>query len=145
MRESRAGTSFSAISFSDKKAEIDMLAAEYISTVKALSPGQRVEQLRKIQDAYSRCREYSDDKVQLAMQTYEMVSGQGLPTHTRPPCHPRRCPRVEARHLWGRCTRGPGAVTAVLSSVPFLLWLAVAAVCFIYPFLYISACLIDLR
>ncbi|XP_057359312.1 inhibitor of growth protein 5 isoform X5 [Manis pentadactyla] len=50
-----------------------MLAAEYISTVKALSPGQRVEQLRKIQDAYSRCREYSDDKVQLAMQTYEMV------------------------------------------------------------------------
>ncbi|XP_036757222.2 inhibitor of growth protein 5 isoform X2 [Manis pentadactyla] len=57
----------------DKKAEIDMLAAEYISTVKALSPGQRVEQLRKIQDAYSRCREYSDDKVQLAMQTYEMV------------------------------------------------------------------------
>ncbi|KAK2494796.1 hypothetical protein MC885_012367 [Smutsia gigantea] len=56
----------------DKKAEIDMLAAEYISTVKALSPGQRVEQLRKIQDAYSRCREYSDDKVQLAMQTYEM-------------------------------------------------------------------------
>ncbi|TEA31677.1 hypothetical protein DBR06_SOUSAS22610008, partial [Sousa chinensis] len=57
----------------DKKAEIDILAAEYISTVKTLSPGQRVEHLQRIQSAYSKCREYSDDKVQLAMQTYEMV------------------------------------------------------------------------
>ncbi|XP_077009491.1 inhibitor of growth protein 5 isoform X3 [Tamandua tetradactyla] len=57
----------------DKKAEIDILAAEYISTVKTLSPDQRVEHLQKIQSAYSRCKEYSDDKVQLAMQTYEMV------------------------------------------------------------------------
>lgn len=50
-----------------------MLAAEYISTVKTLSPDQRVEHLQKIQSAYSKCKEYSDDKVQLAMQTYEMV------------------------------------------------------------------------
>ncbi|GAB5576172.1 inhibitor of growth protein 5 isoform X1 [Prionailurus iriomotensis] len=57
----------------DKKAEIDILAAEYISTVKTLSPDQRVEHLQKIQSAYSKCKEYSDDKVQLAMQTYEMV------------------------------------------------------------------------
>ncbi|KAB1278797.1 Inhibitor of growth protein 5 [Camelus dromedarius] len=57
----------------DKKAEIDLLAAEYISTVKTLSPDQRVEHLQKIQSAYSKCKEYSDDKVQLAMQTYEMV------------------------------------------------------------------------
>nr|XP_020844680.1 inhibitor of growth protein 5 isoform X1 [Phascolarctos cinereus] len=57
----------------DKKAEIDILAAEYISTVKNLSPEQRVEHLQKIQNAYSKCKEYSDDKVQLAMQTYEMV------------------------------------------------------------------------
>ncbi|XP_059559893.1 inhibitor of growth protein 5 isoform X1 [Myotis daubentonii] len=57
----------------DKKAEIDILAAEYISTVKTLSPEQRVEHLQKIQSAYSKCKEYSDDKVQLAMQTYEMV------------------------------------------------------------------------
>ncbi|XP_054114099.2 inhibitor of growth protein 5 isoform X2 [Callithrix jacchus] len=56
-----------------KKAEIDILAAEYISTVKTLSPDQRVERLQKIQNAYSKCKEYSDDKVQLAMQTYEMV------------------------------------------------------------------------
>uniref|UniRef100_A0A4X2M324 Inhibitor of growth family member 5 n=1 Tax=Vombatus ursinus TaxID=29139 RepID=A0A4X2M324_VOMUR len=57
----------------DKKAEIDILAAEYISTVRNLSPAQRVEHLQKIQSAYSKCKEYSDDKVQLAMQTYEMV------------------------------------------------------------------------
>lgn len=37
-------------------------------------PEERVEHLRKIQSAYSKCKEYSDDKVQLAMQTYEMVS-----------------------------------------------------------------------
>lgn len=72
---------FSPISPSDKKAEIDILAAEYISTVKTLSPDQRVERLQKIQNAYSKCKEYSDDKVQLAMQTYEMVrAGQG-PRH----------------------------------------------------------------
>lgn len=57
----------------DKKAEIDILAAEYISTVKTLSSDQRVEHLQKIQSAYNKCKEYSDDKVQLAMQTYEMV------------------------------------------------------------------------
>jgi inhibitor of growth protein 5 len=66
-----------SVSPSDKKAEIDILAAEYISTVKTLSPDQRVEHLQKIQSAYSKCKEYSDDKVQLAMQTYEMVRGQG--------------------------------------------------------------------
>lgn len=67
----------------DKKAEIDLLAAEYISTVKTLSPDQRVAHLQKIQSAYNKCKEYSDDKVQLAMQTYEMVrllgAGHGLP------------------------------------------------------------------
>ncbi|KAK7806086.1 hypothetical protein U0070_000013, partial [Myodes glareolus] len=57
----------------NKKAEIDILAAEYISTVKTLSSDQRVEHLQKIQNAYSKCKEYSDDKVQLAMQTYEMA------------------------------------------------------------------------
>ncbi|PKU29266.1 inhibitor of growth protein 5 [Limosa lapponica baueri] len=59
--------------FSDKKAEIDSLAAEYIESVKNMLPEERVEHLKKIQSAYSKCKEYSDDKVQLAMQTYEMV------------------------------------------------------------------------
>ena len=45
--------------------------------MKTLSPDQRVEHLQKIQSAYSKCKEYSDDKVQLAMQTYEMVRSGG--------------------------------------------------------------------
>ncbi|XP_062438523.1 D-2-hydroxyglutarate dehydrogenase, mitochondrial isoform X3 [Rhea pennata] len=57
----------------NKKAEIDSLAAEYIESVKNMLPEERVEHLKKIQSAYSKCKEYSDDKVQLAMQTYEMV------------------------------------------------------------------------
>ncbi|KAM4626901.1 inhibitor of growth protein 5-like [Discoglossus pictus] len=57
----------------DKKKEIDKLAAEYIATVRDLSPEKRVQHLQRIQNAYSKCKEYSDDKVQLAMQTYEMV------------------------------------------------------------------------
>lgn len=72
------------IRFSDKKAEIDILAAEYISTVKTLSSDQRVEHLQKIQSAYNKCKEYSDDKVQLAMQTYEMVSGRPGPRGGEP-------------------------------------------------------------
>lgn len=62
-----------SICFADKKAEIDSLAAEYIASVKSMLPEQRVEHIKKIQNAYSKCKEYSDDKVQLAMQTYEMV------------------------------------------------------------------------
>ncbi|XP_029355635.1 inhibitor of growth protein 5a isoform X1 [Echeneis naucrates] len=57
----------------EKKGEIDKLAEEYIANVKSLASEQRVEHLQKIQDAYSKCKEFSDDKVQLAMQTYEMV------------------------------------------------------------------------
>ena len=60
--------------FSEKKGEIEKLAEEYIATVKNLASEQRVEHLQKIQNAYSKCKEFSDDKVQLAMQTYEMVS-----------------------------------------------------------------------
>lgn len=62
----------------EKKGEIDKLAEEYISSVRNLASEQRVEHLQKIQSAYSKCKEFSDDKVQLAMQTYEMVSAPTL-------------------------------------------------------------------
>lgn len=62
----------------EKKGEIDKLAEEYISSVRNLASEQRVEHLQKIQSAYSKCKEFSDDKVQLAMQTYEMVSAPNL-------------------------------------------------------------------
>uniref|UniRef100_A0A671SS42 Inhibitor of growth family, member 5a n=1 Tax=Sinocyclocheilus anshuiensis TaxID=1608454 RepID=A0A671SS42_9TELE len=58
----------------EKKCEIDKLAEEYIRNVRNLAPDQRVEHLQKIQNGFSKCKEYSDNKVQLAMQTYEMVS-----------------------------------------------------------------------
>lgn len=63
-------------SFAEKKSEIDKLAEEYIKNVRNLAPDQRVEHLQKIQNGFSKCKEYSDDKVQLAMQTYEMVSNR---------------------------------------------------------------------
>lgn len=68
-------TPLSPVSSLEKKVEIDKLAAEYIANVRNLPSEQRVEHLEKIQTAYSKCKEYSDDKVQLAMQTYEMVRG----------------------------------------------------------------------
>ncbi|XP_063074964.1 inhibitor of growth protein 5-like [Engraulis encrasicolus] len=57
----------------EQKTEIDNLAEDYIASVKELAPEQRVHHLQKIENAYSKCREYSDDKVQLAVQIYEMV------------------------------------------------------------------------
>ncbi|XP_029472289.1 inhibitor of growth protein 5 isoform X3 [Rhinatrema bivittatum] len=73
MRDLDQRTEGIRVLLADKKAEIDSLAAQYIATVRSLSPEQRVEHLQRIQSAYSKCKEYSDDKVQLAMQTYEMV------------------------------------------------------------------------
>lgn len=57
----------------EQKAEIDKLAAEYVANVKKLASDERVQHLQKIENAYTKCKEYSDDKVQLAMQIYEMV------------------------------------------------------------------------
>uniref|UniRef100_A0A8C4R4Y6 Inhibitor of growth protein n=1 Tax=Eptatretus burgeri TaxID=7764 RepID=A0A8C4R4Y6_EPTBU len=57
----------------DLKAEIEGLASEYLNSVAVLSPTGRLDRLQRIQTAFARCREFGDDKVQLAMQTYEMV------------------------------------------------------------------------
>ena len=115
----------------DKKAEIDILAAEYIATVKTLSPDQRVEHLQKIQSAYSKCKEYSDDKVQLAMQTYEMVSPAARPLPPPPPSAPSPPPSGQPVSASGGSVRGrgaPRAAAALRSSVPLLLvdWVAEA-------------------
>lgn len=71
--------------FTEKKAEIEKLAEEYVATVKNLASEQRVEHLQKIQNAYTKCKEFSDDKVQLAMQTYEMVGTGRRPPGARAP------------------------------------------------------------
>lgn len=57
----------------DLKAEIDKLATEYMSSARSLSPEEKLALLKQIQEAYGKCKEFGDDKVQLAMQTYEMV------------------------------------------------------------------------
>lgn len=55
------------------KIEIDKQTVQYVSEAKTLPPDVRVDKIKKIQEAYAKCREFADDKVQLAMQTYEMV------------------------------------------------------------------------
>lgn len=60
--------------FVDVLRDIDSLADDYMKNVKTLAADTRKEQLGKIQKLFSKTREYGDDKVQLAMQTYEMVS-----------------------------------------------------------------------
>uniref|UniRef100_H2Y5Q3 Inhibitor of growth protein n=1 Tax=Ciona savignyi TaxID=51511 RepID=H2Y5Q3_CIOSA len=57
----------------DLKVEIDDKTESYVGDAKALSPQQRVKKIKEIQERYYKCRGFADDKVQLAMQTYEMV------------------------------------------------------------------------
>ncbi|KAJ8005172.1 hypothetical protein DPEC_G00143880 [Dallia pectoralis] len=57
----------------DLKGQIDSLAKEYTSNARTLSSEQKLTILRQIQQSYSKSKEFGDDKVQLAMQTYEMV------------------------------------------------------------------------
>ena len=58
----------------DIKAEIDDCSCEYISDVARLSKEERSKSLNKIQDLFKKATENSDNKVQIAMQMYEMVS-----------------------------------------------------------------------
>lgn len=44
-----------------------------MSSARSLSSEEKLALLRQIQEAYGKCKEFGDDKVQLAMQTYEMV------------------------------------------------------------------------
>ncbi|KAL2311350.1 hypothetical protein Nmel_003051 [Mimus melanotis] len=64
---------FNGALVSDLKSEIDKLATEYISNARTLSSEEKLGLLKQIQEAYGKCKEFGDDKVQLAMQTYEMV------------------------------------------------------------------------
>uniref|UniRef100_A0A3Q4BLI5 Inhibitor of growth protein n=1 Tax=Mola mola TaxID=94237 RepID=A0A3Q4BLI5_MOLML len=57
----------------DLKGQIDSLAKEYTANARTLSSEQKLSILKQIQQSYSKCKEFGDDKVQLAMQTYEMV------------------------------------------------------------------------
>ena len=57
----------------DTTTEVDEKVKEYKRLVAGLSQAERREKLSKIDELYQKAKEYSDDKVQLAMQMYEMV------------------------------------------------------------------------
>ena len=50
------------------------MSEEYMANVRSMDATNRTSHLKKIENAFVKSREYGDDKVQLAMQTYEMVS-----------------------------------------------------------------------
>ncbi|XP_046985458.1 inhibitor of growth protein 5-like [Schistocerca americana] len=52
---------------------IDRMASEYLRQLKTLPPHKRKEQMNTIQHLFNKAKEYGDDKVQLAIQTYELV------------------------------------------------------------------------
>jgi len=52
---------------------IDKLADDYMSNVKGYTADKKGETLTSIQRQFDKAKEYGDDKVQLAIQTYELV------------------------------------------------------------------------
>jgi len=54
--------------------QIDKMADDYLSKVRGMAGEQRKEQLNNIQKLFNQNKKFSDEKVQLAVQTYEMVS-----------------------------------------------------------------------
>jgi len=53
--------------------DIDSVSDEYLRKVRDLSPGKRKAEMEKIQKMFKESRGFADDKVQLAIQTYELV------------------------------------------------------------------------
>ena len=60
--------------FVDIKTEIEDSSREYVANVTSLSKEERAKSLNKIQEMFKKATENSDNKVQIAMQMYEMVS-----------------------------------------------------------------------
>lgn len=52
---------------------IDRQASVYLSNVRSMGSDKRKDQMDKIQEQFNKAKEYGDDKVQLAIQTYELV------------------------------------------------------------------------
>jgi len=54
--------------------EIDKMADNYMATHKESSAKKNEKTMKTINRMYKQVKEYGDDKVQLAIQTYELVS-----------------------------------------------------------------------
>ncbi|XP_014669105.1 PREDICTED: inhibitor of growth protein 4-like [Priapulus caudatus] len=57
----------------DALREVDRIADDYLANVRGMVQDKKKEQLDKINKLFGKSKEFGDDKVQLAMQTYEMV------------------------------------------------------------------------
>jgi len=57
----------------DIMVNIDSSSDEYLRKVRDLSPSKRKLEMEKIQKMFKRAKEISDDKVKIAIQTYELV------------------------------------------------------------------------
>lgn len=60
----------------DIMVQIDGASDEYLRKVRDLSPTKRKAEMEKIQHMFKRARELSDEKVNIAVQTYELVDKQ---------------------------------------------------------------------
>jgi len=60
----------------DIMVQIDGASDEYLRKVRDLSPGKRKAEMEKIQQMFKKAKELSDDKVNIAVQTYELVDKQ---------------------------------------------------------------------
>lgn len=52
---------------------IDKMVDDYLQNVKVLTSEKKKEKMNEIQSQFNKAKEYGDDKVQLAIQTYELV------------------------------------------------------------------------
>ena len=57
----------------DLKTDVERYSQSYCRSVNRMSKDDRVVELNKIQDLFKKAVENSDNKVQIAMQMYEMV------------------------------------------------------------------------
>ncbi|XP_041377382.1 inhibitor of growth protein 5-like [Gigantopelta aegis] len=57
----------------DLMKQIDKMASEYLGNCRNMVPHKRTDHLDSIQKMFTKSKEFGDDKVQLAMQTYELV------------------------------------------------------------------------
>ena len=53
--------------------QIDKMCDDYLGKVRGMPGEQRKEQLNNIQKLFNQNKKFSEEKVQLALQTYEMV------------------------------------------------------------------------
>lgn len=53
---------------------VDEVSNQYMSNMKSYSTEKKSKNMAHIQSQYVKAKEYSDDKVQLSIQTYELVS-----------------------------------------------------------------------